>query len=89
MAIENTARSWLWQFGQAKEFDKKKSTKDVHYAACAHFAARNKKQLVKTNMDELSMISASCHHVHGDKQWDPYWDHTTRRWVYPGSQEAE
>ena len=86
--LESPERSWLWQFQQAIELDNDPSWQATEYCACAHLAARCKRQKLKSNVEELSAAAAECHHLHSAHDWDPV-KCQDGSWHYPGSQEAE
>ena len=86
--LESPERSWLWKFQQAGELDNDPSWQTTEYCACAHLAARCKRQKLKSNVEELSAAAAECHHLHSAHDWDPV-KCQDGSWHYPGSQEAE
>ena len=86
--MESPDRSWLWQFEQAIDLDNDPSWQADAYCACAHLAARCKRQILKSNVQELHIVEAQCHHIHSSHDWDPM-QCQDGSWHYPGSSEEE
>ena len=96
VAVESPGRSWLWAFKQAKSMHYKKGWRRDEYYACAHGACRRKFQAIESNVEDMQMLAAQCHHTHSKDEWGPYLSQVedevgtiTQEWVYPGSAEAE
>ena len=87
-ALESPLRSWLWAFPQSRELDKKSIWDEFEYEACSHLGARCKRQLIRSNVEEMSIVRGVCMHLHGSDDWTPVWSPAQGRF-YPGSQEAE
>ena len=95
-AIEGPACSWLWQFDQAKAAAASPYWTRNEYWQCAHGGSRQKHQAIESNVEEMEIVAAQCHHPHSEGEWSPYQvdlyaaqGSYHQSWVYPAAEEAE
>ena len=88
VVVESPRDAWLWAFPQAIDLNKYDSWRFDDYDACAHLAARCKRQRLGSNVSELRQSRARCGHLHSSTDWTPWCDECGK-WQYPGHSEAE
>ena len=86
---ENPFNSLHWQYPQEVAMWESGFWHDWRYSACCFGGARNKLQRIRRNIEEFDNIPrAECHHVHCDREWEPWVDEHGVT-VYPSKEEAE
>ena len=79
---ENPGNSYNLRFRTLQEYLDLPGVKDYFYVACALGGARAKKQRLRGNVVELSLLSSKCRRTHSEQEWQR-WKGTDGQWKYP------